>query len=485
MILFYVWIYPATRMGEPNSTWLGWLWGEAKEKQNPRLDRLPVVDSIMTTKRRTIIKIPFYNDSSSNDTSYASSWWEPYVDHVATTFVPVDGYHWCIPSHQSDNHPLDGTHPARGLLFVKNHKSASSTGAGITTRIAHKVGERYLQYKQTKQQQQQQRYPTDTSHKNSNNKKYNTNHHYQPICSHHANHAFADARRHVHRQSPHLLWTIVRHPTARVLSGYSYFRGGVQPMTYHHLRMYAQSEKSSQFKYLQTSDDTTRMMMMTTTTTMKLDPTHIPLNHVAEWMKEYILDSYHFIALADRMDESLVVMKLLWGLDEGDIIVLPSKTSGTYDRGPDGKCRLLLPSQSSSSSSSSSLISTRSSNPAIQDYLDTDFVQNNYDFLLYAAVNQSLQRTIDSLGQDLVAQHVQRHRKLQQLVEDKCRSKVIFPCSNNGTRQVEASKLNCYHWDWGCGYPCIDQVLDEYKQQGKEQQQQQQQQQQPKQEQNG
>jgi hypothetical protein len=46
-----------------------------------------------------------------------------------------------------------------------------------------------------------------------------------------------------------------------------------------------------------------------------------------------IIDQFDFIALVERMDESLVVMKLLFGLEDKDMIVLSAKSSGGYDDG--------------------------------------------------------------------------------------------------------------------------------------------------------
>ena len=95
----------------------------------------------------------------------------------------------------------------------------------------------------------------------------------------------------------------------------------------------------------------------------------------------------------------------------------------------------------------------------IDEYLRTDFVQNNLDYTLYKIVNMSLDKTIEALGKDRVDKTVRQLRSLRKQVESKCLEKTIFPCSQNGTHQLEASSQNCYWFDSGCGYPCVDQVL--------------------------
>jgi hypothetical protein len=340
-------------------------------------------------------------DAVSNTTT--TNWWGPYVLQIATVYeTPKKANQWCLPE-QDDSISKDPSKPASGLLFVKNHKSASSTGAGITKRIALKIGERTLGASK--------------------------------VCAHQASHEFADRRGHVLRNDPQFLWTIVRQPTQRVLSGFFYFRAGKQSATLSNLIPYAASEKSSQLQYLQTSSSDV------------VDLTSRSPNQVAAFVKDYILDSYHFIAVADRMAESLVVLQMLLGLEDEDIIVLSSKRAGTYTRGPNGRCQE---------------IPKPTTTPDMDHYLATEFVSDNYDFLLHAAADRSLDWTIDALGRELVQQKVQDHLYLQQLAETTCTIQAIFPCSANGTRQIAASTQDCYHLDWGCGYPCVDQVLHEY-----------------------
>ena len=124
---------------------------------------------------------------------------------------------------------------------------------------------------------------------------------------------------------------------------------------------------------------------------------------IIEILQKDVMDSYHFIALAERMDESLVTMRLLFDLDPTDMIVLSSKTRGGYDDGKfNGTCNK---------------IQNPHSFPIVDEYSDTGFMSSNYDFFLYDVVNRTLDITIDGIGRDVVEREVQVHRQLQQIAE--------------------------------------------------------------------
>ncbi len=81
------------------------------------------------------------------------------------------------------------------------------------------------------------------------------------------------------------------------------------------------------------------------------------------------------------------------------------------------------------------------------------------DYLLYDILNQTLDVTIQSLGNDVVDQEAKRLKWLQALAKETCQERAIFPCSSNGARQIEAAAMDCYLTDRGCGYRCVDEVL--------------------------
>jgi hypothetical protein len=98
--------------------------------------------------------------------------------------------------------------------------------------------------------------------------------------------------------------------------------------------------------------------------------------------------------------------------------------------------------------------------PAVQEYLTSDrwYATNYGDYLLYSAVNRSLDLTIERLGKKRFEEALIVFRNAQKLVGEHCDETAVFPCSANGTEQLELSKQSCYHQDEGCGFPCIDKL---------------------------
>lgn len=174
-----------------------------------------------------------------------------------------------------------------------------------------------------------------------------------------------------------------------------------------------------------------------------------PLN-MYKILKEEISETYNFIAVTERMEESLVVMKLLWGLEDGDIIVTSVKQSGewSYDWDKPETC-FHVPKIKPSS--------------AVQEYLDRKFRKRNYDFVLYDYANRSLDATIESLGRERVQREVEKYRGLKERALRYCKDKIRLPCSDEGEWQADYVE-SCFEDDIGCGYQCINDFLDSYKQ---------------------
>jgi hypothetical protein len=95
--------------------------------------------------------------------------------------------------------------------------------------------------------------------------------------------------------------------------------------------------------------------------------------------------------------------------------------------------------------------------PAVQEYLTSDrwYATNYGDYLLYSA---SLDLTIERSGKKSFEKPLIVFRNAQKLVGEHCDETAVFPCSANGTEQLELSKQSCYHQDEGCGFPCIDKL---------------------------
>jgi hypothetical protein len=142
-------------------------------------------------------------------------------------------------------------------------------------------------------------------------------------------------------------------------------------------------------------------------------------------------------------------MKILWGLETEDLIVLSAKQAGGYDGGGglNKTCTKIQKPENLTDN--------------VERFLTSKFPRGNLDYALYDIVNRSLDKTIDYLGRERVQEEVQRIRAMQAVADQKCQGEAIFPCSSNGTRQVELSQRSCYQNDCGCGHKCVDRVLQE------------------------
>jgi hypothetical protein len=156
-----------------------------------------------------------------------------------------------------------------------------------------------------------------------------------------------------------------------------------------------------------------------------------------------VIEQYDFMVVVERMDESLVVLQLLMGVNTGDILTLDSKVQGSYYY-DDSRCFKITEAHVS---------------PRVKEYLSSDVwnAQNYGDFLLHAAASKSLDRTIEALGRDQVERGLVEYRRLKAMANEKCASKDIFACSADGVGQPH--KATCYKSDHNCGYPCIDDML--------------------------
>jgi hypothetical protein len=166
-----------------------------------------------------------------------------------------------------------------------------------------------------------------------------------------------------------------------------------------------------------------------------------------------VVDSYDFLLLPERMDESLTAMALVMGLDVGDVLVTSSKVAGSrYHLVHRGRNRFeCLPTARSFVS------------PGVREFLRSDEwrAMNYGDYLLHGAANRSLDRTIERLGRGRFGRALAEYRRLRDLEGRVCAPRVQFPCSDEGRPQMELAGRNCYlnFYDFGCGYPCIDSLL--------------------------
>lgn len=163
-----------------------------------------------------------------------------------------------------------------------------------------------------------------------------------------------------------------------------------------------------------------------------------------------IINGYDFLAVNERMEESLVVLAMLAEVPLTDVVAVSSKIAGGYDSGSGNSCVKLK---------------KKWTTPKIEEYILGDYRSaNKDDYLLYNAAQRSLDKTIDALGRQRVEENIELLRSLQQQNEEQCASKATMPCPEpddeekrrKHRRQTEES---CYFSDVGCGHACTDLVL--------------------------
>jgi len=132
------------------------------------------------------------------------------------------------------------------------------------------------------------------------------------------------------------------------------------------------------------TNTSTRIQGIPDVSMIDTDPEGLALEHV----RKEVLDYYNFVAVTERWTESMAVLKMLLpGVQYSDLIVLRTKERGTFVS--HGRSCRYVPNHSELTDS-------------IQAYLDVPYRSTNPDYLLYAAVNRSLDLTIESIGRDRV-----------------------------------------------------------------------------------
>ena len=307
-----------------------------------------------------------------------------------------------------------------GFLYVKAHKCSSSTLAGIDIRVSRRVGSRVLQQSSSA-----------FGNKNKNESQ-------QKACPHENRHPFANDKYFRYRaRDKSFLWSFTRHPAKRDMSAvyHSYVsRDGLEPTDDNIIRTIEEHYRGYQTEYLASQEAYNRTYFRA----METSP-----DDLWDLVSTDILDSYDFLGVVERMTESLAVMTFLLNLDPSDVVVLSAKKSGGYDA--QKKC---------------TLIQKANWTQGIKEYFASNrYVHNNPDLLLYYAVNQKLDRTIDLIGYEKVQERADTIRRLEELAERECQDEAIFPCSATGQPQHEQAQSSCYIKDSGCGFKCVDRVL--------------------------
>jgi hypothetical protein len=157
-----------------------------------------------------------------------------------------------------------------------------------------------------------------------------------------------------------------------------------------------------------------------------------------------IIDEYDFIGITERMDESLVVLKMLLDLELGDILYMSAKTQGSFtsSRSSDGlRCIYIVPSFLT---------------PGMKEFFESDYWKRYIaaDVALYKAAQASLDMTIEKLGRQEFGENLSAFRIAKERAQIRCEDRTIYRCNPAG--EYVGQNSTCLMWDVGCGYECLD-----------------------------
>jgi hypothetical protein len=159
----------------------------------------------------------------------------------------------------------------------------------------------------------------------------------------------------------------------------------------------------------------------------------------------HILEDYNFIAVTERMDESLVVLQMLLNLTTKEIVYTKARTGGSFSNGYATRpCIYILPSFTS---------------PGMKRFFASEEwqLQIAADVELYKAVHKSLDRTIEALGRQEFEEKLVTFQAALKLASTHCAGRVRTMCSSGG-EVIRPVNTTCYFWGEGCDHDCIDEL---------------------------
>jgi Sulfotransferase family len=361
-------------------------------------------------------------------------------------------------STQTNNADVDAQ---QGFFFLKPFKVGSSTAAGVNLRIARGVAMRKRRelHPQSLMQQHDGTLQQHQDHQQEDEE--------QPIQPH----EFCNARfDHGDWQRPGLrfakrnrqekqsfLWTVVREPTARLVSMFFHFhvsRRRLEPrdeVFQGFLQDKRQLHPDYYIRTLDTSEDIITIYKNNTKTNTTTSFSKVVQKKPVE-TANFITKDYDFIGVTERFDESLVALMMILHLPMSDILYLSAKRKGGYDAagkgiGTNRTCTYITPSFVS---------------PGMREYFASnvhqEMIQN--DLAFYRAVNQSLDMTIDKLGRIAFETNLAQYRMASVLIQQRCMDNVVMPCTETGDF-VEHNQTDCLWKDSGCATSCLDKVAEE------------------------
>ena len=326
-------------------------------------------------------------------------------NRVAINDLPRAKPYWKGPFPCSNEKQSDATKHDTGLIFVKIHKCASTTNSNVAVRIARQHGKCKLQYK------------------------------HQPAF----NISGLDRR----DQEASFLWTFIREPTKRYVSHFYYFDVSrhEKPPTDENLKKFLDKKFMGMGGYQLSYATISKVDSELNPNAVKLwnpeNATQIQNSRTLIDRVRNVIEEYNFIGVAERVNESLVVLSFLLNLSLHDIVYINKRVSGGYDKfyneDKDAFCVKTIKSRLSKSK---------------QDYFQSAEWKARIagDNLLYQSALKSLDLTIDQIGKEQFAERLETFEKLLEEVQSACDRSECDYCTSSGKLQKR---------DDNCGHRCI------------------------------
>jgi hypothetical protein len=359
------------------------------------LTQIPTISVII---QRDLIESPRFEQKWQSNTTAASIY---YNDIPARAFPVWNHSKKSFPCVPRRDDPI-------GNLFIGPSKAASSTMGGIMFRISRNVHNRY----------------------HDKNNKLNRADSHSSCRVREQLYMFPANTFGYNKRDPtkSFLWSIIREPTKRFVSEFFHFKVSREKVEPTDANMQQYMSKFSYANYVQLLHPEPGQ------------PGYLTSNLAVS--VEEIIQEYDFIGVVERLDESLVVLKLLLGLEMNDILYLKAaKGNGGFDDGGyNNSCVYIMPSFIT---------------PGMKEWFETNRQYKQMmsgDNMVYQAAYKSLDLTINALGRELVEKELQEFHKVMKVAQETC-TDIIYPCSPGG---VKTYPNDCIFSDLACGYKCLD-----------------------------
>ncbi len=304
----------------------------------------------------------------------------------------------CVQSNK------DQERQGHGFYYIKIHKTASTTMASVTKNIVQKHREKFkCLYANT----------------------------------HHAAYQYKGLKHRKANQPNSYLFTVVRDPTSRAISDY-FYRGIIQNGEDVNLDRFKSLAERMKYKVFGQAGHQVGFM----STEEKLPeyyfwdpsaPEEIQKPHLLRTRVENLFNSYDFIGVSERLNESLVMLSFLLDLSLTEVTYHSFRsTSNTYVQGGGKGGHKCFKSVSAHEGMTQEL----------KDYVESNewMAITAADRLLHKTANEAMDNTIDNvIGRDVFKERLVEFERLLDLLSTSCTG-VCVRCTSNGKFKSNAEK---------------------------------------------